>query len=996
MPFIKPLGDTLDGNLTTTNKTFTGAINELDSDIGDKTYDYNEIVTDGESLTASINKITTYLHNEDYSEYRYYPSWQNITKQSGVLNYNITQDENSNSPYIISDYTSISNDILDFEIINPSTRKAIFKQGSILPISSNRVKVINYNNTTGVITLNFEPKENFRVVFLMKYTNKDLPNGKKIEAENGEVIISNTDEASEITYSNLTSLINASTVQDSIDVLAKGADTIRYVSKNGSNSNNGKTWSTAFLTIQYAINSITDASSSKPYTIYVDNGEYNENIIAKDNVQLLGANTTLGVLIYSSTAPVLTCPNGTFVSGHIDYELRNPTVSGGYTIDATAGAGNPNSIVEIKNTNTKARINQNGIYAGLIKANCGELRVLRSDLNIINSATGTMNNNYNIMEINGSTLFIGEAIAIYGQFAYQGSGNTTYFNFNTSGLTLATTTVFNFIFTNALYTGKASAVKYTSGSTNSQTVSNQTLNVIGSGGGIGSAFSIDSNSSITSDINASSINVTGFATNYIGETFKANNTLNLNFVPTSSVGLFNQVLGRINYNILQSGYFKTNVGIIDTKIPIGNSTKQTLQDMFNIGFSAGWVSGGEITNNGNGTVNITSGYGFIRESNSDQAQLRMFDWSASNNISITNNSSNYIYIDYNSGSPIVSVTIIESDVYDNENSKFELYEIYREGTVLHITPHKQRALNGLGETQKYLYDLFPLRRARGLLLGESGNGSRNITTTAGRVYVKINKIDINAINTATGGNFDRYYLTGTTTWVKTTGNTTWDNTNYNTILTGLSVMTNNKYSFQDFYIDADGDLVSIYATNEYTSQASAETAPLPLTPPRLSSHSVYIGRIVFQKAGTTALSVLSPFTGQVLSGTSVNNHNALSNLQGGTTGEYYHLTSNEYTTQFKDKSTTVTINTSLDNTYKRVYCNNSGNITITLPNATTYPDIVYSITNINTGTTTINTVASQTINGFTSRSISAIYGTFTIQSVGSQWVVLTTNSFGGV
>ena len=137
-----------------------------------------------------------------------------------------------------------------------------------------------------------------------------------------------------------------------------------------------------------------------------------------------------------------------------------------------------------------------------------------------------------------------------------------------------------------------------------------------------------------------------------------------------------KLLGKINYNILQDGYYKTNIGIIDTKIPIGNSTNKTLQDMFNIGFSAGWVSGGDITDNGNGTVSITAGAGLIRESNSEQAQLRMFDFVASNNIPLTNNSSNYVYINYNAGNPIVAVTTIESDIYNNENDKFELYEVY--------------------------------------------------------------------------------------------------------------------------------------------------------------------------------------------------------------------------------------------------------------------------------------------------------------------------------
>jgi len=96
-----------------------------------------------------------------------------------------------------------------------------------------------------------------------------------------------------------------------------------------------------------------------------------------------------------------------------------------------------------------------------------------------------------------------------------------------------------------------------------------------------------------------------------------------------------------------------------------------------------------------------------------------------------------------------------------------------------------------------------------------------------------------------------------------------------------------------------------------------------------------------------------------------------------------------------DTSETLSVDTSLDNTHNKVYCNNAGAITVTLPNATTYPDIIYTISNINTGTTTIATTSSQTINGATTRTLSGQYATITLQAVGTQWIILTTNAYGG-
>ena len=158
------------------------------------------------------------------------------------------------------------------------------------------------------------------------------------------------------------------------------------------------------------------------------------------------------------------------------------------------------------------------------------------------------------------------------------------------------------------------------------------------------------------------------------------------------------------------------------------------------------------------------------------------------------------------------------------------------------------------------------------------------------------------------------------------------------------------------------------------------------------------------------MSVLSPFSGQILSGASVSNHETLSNILQATSGVTNgHISDSTQTiagiktfssiintNAITQKSSTVTISTALDNTHNKVYCNNSGSITITLPNATTYPDIIYSITNINTGSTIINTVSSQTINGSTSRTMTGIYGTMTLQAVGTQWIILSTNAYGGI
>lgn len=193
--------------------------NATEENIGDRQFTREVILTNDDSVTESLDKIQEYLYVTDYVGYKDYPAWQTITKESGVIEYAIVRDENAITPYALDDFAKVSSNPLYFDIVDAITNKPVFKQGSMLTIEKNRVKVISYNETTGHITLNFEPKTNFIVKYLYEYSNKEVPNGKIIVAENGEVIISAVDEADEIQFDNITSGLTAETVQDAIDEL---------------------------------------------------------------------------------------------------------------------------------------------------------------------------------------------------------------------------------------------------------------------------------------------------------------------------------------------------------------------------------------------------------------------------------------------------------------------------------------------------------------------------------------------------------------------------------------------------------------------------------------------------------------------------------------------------------------------------------------------------------------------------------------------------------
>jgi len=315
----------------------------------------------------------------------------------------------------------------------------------------------------------------------------------------------------------------------------------------------------------------------------------------------------------------------------------------------------------------------------------------------------------------------------------------------------------------------------------------------------------------------------------------------------------------------------SNGVVIDDLVVLNN-----IQQAFNRSFSnAGVISGGVVTDSGSGEVDISTCICYLRTTNSDTGEIRLFTVAGVTNVALTDNSENYIYIDYNAGTPQFAVTVTGSTVKDNENTLIELAEVYRATTVLTITPHCQYASNLGKRLQRFLYQMFSHIRVEGLVLGETG--TREITVSQGIVWVKLNPINIGALDTSGTDTFDRWY-DNNGTWTVQSAQTTWDELQWNDIPSGLTTMTNNRHSFQEFYILGDGKLISVYADAEYVALASAESAPVITSlPDIISEHSTYIGRLIFQKSGATTSIITNPFL-VTPSFTSVTDHGNLSGL----------------------------------------------------------------------------------------------------------------------
>lgn len=192
-----------------------------DGIIGDRNYYSNNIISDNEPIADSLNKIANYLNTEDFVEKRYYPAWQDFTVVG--TEYYLTLDQNATSNFTIDNLNRVATDILDFSVINPTNRNLMYKSGSLLNINSNVVRVLSFDSITGKVTLNFTPKSTFRINYLCQYANNEVPIGKKLEVENTEITVQNSDDASEIAYNNSTSALTSTDVQSAIDELVRTA-----------------------------------------------------------------------------------------------------------------------------------------------------------------------------------------------------------------------------------------------------------------------------------------------------------------------------------------------------------------------------------------------------------------------------------------------------------------------------------------------------------------------------------------------------------------------------------------------------------------------------------------------------------------------------------------------------------------------------------------------------------------------------------------------------
>lgn len=341
----------------------------------------------------------------------------------------------------------------------------------------------------------------------------------------------------------------------------------------------------------------------------------------------------------------------------------------------------------------------------------------------------------------------------------------------------------------------------------------------------------------------------------------------------------------------------TNTEVLSRNSSTGNIEYINSTYIASSNYSAGVISGATYTSTGTGQVNLPNIKVALYDNANNIAPIVVYDVASgttgSGGIpSLVDQDTNYIVVEYNSGTP--RYYVYDNDGPVNDSSVVLFMVVYRLGNFVHTLEFGNQ---GAGLANK-LNDRFIMTDRfgweSGLMIELSGS-TGVITLSAGVAWNGSYRQTLDGLNSQDDVFFKNYHSGGT--WVYTTTGDTLNNTYYDNG-TNIVTATAGKYLTNYYYRgqEVNDHLYEVYSTNEYDSVTEAEAATNPELPELITSHAFLVGRIIVQVGETTGITQTAFGTVFAPSGYAPSGgvHNDLSGLQGGTGGQYYHLTSDQY------------------------------------------------------------------------------------------------------
>lgn len=233
----------------------------------------------------------------------------------------------------------------------------------------------------------------------------------------------------------------------------------------------------------------------------------------------------------------------------------------------------------------------------------------------------------------------------------------------------------------------------------------------------------------------------------------------------------------------------------------------------------------------------------------------------------------------------------------NMSDRIPLYICSRIGTTIHSVGFDTQGVGLPQKAERALVNTTPYRRSTEGGLALSEDGSRHLSLTAATVYAGTTPVDVLAYDSNVTNHLltHAYHVGGVWTYSTiSAGNGQYNNSQYDNG-TDLVSLGTNKYKIVWVFrsIGDDREIFYVDSNTEYNNSDAAQSAQVPPVPPVVQWHCMLVGRIIVQNGASSGI-VQSAFD-QTFTSSAISNHNNLSGLQGGTSGEYYHFTAAEHT-----------------------------------------------------------------------------------------------------
>ena len=294
----------------------------------------------------------------------------------------------------------------------------------------------------------------------------------------------------------------------------------------------------------------------------------------------------------------------------------------------------------------------------------------------------------------------------------------------------------------------------------------------------------------------------------------------------------------------------------------------TLEEALNHIYSAGIVDGGLITDNLDGTIDVSELTCFIRSIDDQHGPLVLARVPGQTGITFTDNATNYVFVDYDTGVPYLGVTLDPTTI--NVTTRVPHSIIVREGTSLNIIRLADDSVDANAKLRKRLFYTERFTYSDGAVL--SSPSLLNIAVTQGHFYFGLSPIFTPAIDTSGSDTFEYYWTADSgTTWTET-DETVLDDGFYNDVTVGLVPTGNGRYVNHWLYVvpSTEGGqyYAVIYGDSEYTTLATALAEPVPtILPPSVKQIGILLGVYTTREGVPTPADIRSAFTSVLTSGT---------------------------------------------------------------------------------------------------------------------------------